>query len=184
MSNAVAISRPRISVKFQTLAALIAIAAAVALPQVAHGIGAVMGMGTAVGETFLPMHLPIIIVGLLAGPYAGLIAGAASPLISFALSGMPPAAMLPFMIVELAVYGLTAGLLRRNTMPTIFKVLITQAAGRAARMVAMLIAVNAIGMSSLDPLAVWTGIGTGLAGLILQWTFIPLIIYWVEHRKA
>ena len=92
MSNAVAISRPRISVKFQTLAALIAIAAAVALPQVAHGIGAVTGMGTAVGETFLPMHLPIIIVGLLAGPYAGLIAGAASPIISFALSGMPPAA--------------------------------------------------------------------------------------------
>lgn len=48
-------------------------------------------------KPFLPMHLPIILVGLLAGPYAGAIAGLLGPLASFALSGMPGIAMLPFM---------------------------------------------------------------------------------------
>ena len=39
------------------------------LPQAFH----VFGQG--VGMAFLPMHLPIILAGLLAGPYVGAIAG-------------------------------------------------------------------------------------------------------------
>ena len=105
-------AKPKLSVKTQTLATIVAIVAAVVLPQLFHLMGAVSGLGTALGETFLPMHLPIILAGLLAGPYVGAIAGVLSPLISFALTGMPTAAMLPFMMIELFVYGLTSGLLR------------------------------------------------------------------------
>ena len=36
-------------------------------------------------------------------------AGALSPAVSFALTGMPRPALLPFMVLELAVYGLCAG---------------------------------------------------------------------------
>ena len=60
-------SKPKLSVKVQTLATVTAIVAAVAVPQLFHVMGAVSGLGTSLGETFLPMHLPIIIVGLLAG---------------------------------------------------------------------------------------------------------------------
>ena len=69
------IAKKKISVKAQTFAAIGAMAAAVALPQVLHLIGRYSGIGTALGEVFLPMHLPILLVGFLAGPYAGMAAG-------------------------------------------------------------------------------------------------------------
>ena len=182
--NANAVSRPRLSLKAQTLATILAIAAAVALPQCFHVLGAVSGLGTALGETFLPMHLPILLVGLLAGPYAGAISGLFAPLVSFALSGMPGAAMLPFMMIELFVYGLTAGLLRTSRMPTIAKVLIAQVAGRAVRAAAILTAYYLLGSTMIAPAIIWTSIVTGIFGLVLQWALLPLIVFWVEHRAG
>lgn len=100
---------PRLSVSVKAAATVLAIVAAVALPQLFHVIGAVSGRGTALGVAFLPMHLPIIFVGLIAGPAVGAIAGAAAPLASFLLSGMPMLAVLPFMMIELCAYGFVAG---------------------------------------------------------------------------
>lgn len=177
------IAKPRLSVKVQVLAAIVAVAAAVILPQVFHLMGAASGLGTALGETFLPMHLPIILAGLLAGPYVGAVAGALSPLISFALTGMPALAMLPFMMIELCAYGLTAGLLRNVNIPTIAKVLIAQIAGRGIRAVAILLAVYAFGSSAVPVAVIWNSIAAGIFGIALQWALIPLIVYRVENRK-
>lgn len=177
------IEKPRLSVKVQTIATILAIAGAVAVPQLFHLLGAVSGLGTALGETFLPMHLPIILVGLLAGPYAGAISGLFGPLMSFALSGMPGAVMLPFMMIELCVYGLSAGLLRNVKIPTIGKVLAVQVAGRVIRAAAILIAVYAFGNDSIKVAAIWNSISAGIFGLVLQWALLPLIIYRVENIK-
>lgn len=183
MSTAIkTIEKPRLSVKVQAIATLAAIVGAVAVPQIFHVIGAVSGLGTSLGEAFLPMHLPIILVGLLAGPYAGAIAGLLGPLASFALSGMPSAVMLPFMMVELCIYGLTAGLLRNVKLPTIVKVLAVQIAGRAVRAGAILLGVYAFG-SKVNVSTIWTSIGAGLFGLALQWALLPLIVYRVENLK-
>lgn len=176
------LSKPRLSMKVQTLATLAAIFGAVAVPQVFHVLGAATGLGTSLGEAFLPMHLPIILVGLLAGPYAGAIAGLLGPLASFANSGMPGAVMLPFMMIELCAYGLFAGLLRNVKLPTIVKVLAVQIAGRAVRAGAILLAVYAFG-SQVTIATIWTSIGTGLFGLALQWALLPLIVYRVENLK-
>ena len=110
---------PKLSLGTKTAATLLAIVAAVVLPQLFHVIGAVSGQGTMLGVAFLPMHLPIIFVGLIAGPAVGAIAGAAAPLVSFLLSGMPMLAMLPLMMVELCAYGLVAGLLRGIKLPSL-----------------------------------------------------------------
>lgn len=177
------IGKPRLSVKVQILATIAAIVAAVAVPQVFHALGAISGLGTALGETFLPMHLPIILVGLLAGPYAGAISGLLGPLASFALSGMPGAVMLPFMMIELCAYGLFAGFLRNAKMPTIAKVLITQVAGRAVRAAAILISVYAFGKEGIGVAVIWMSIGAGIFGLVLQWALLPLIVYRVENMK-
>ena len=123
---------PKLSLGTKTAATLLAIVAAVVLPQLFHVIGAVSGQGTMLGVAFLPMHLPIIFVGLIAGPAVGAIAGAAAPLVSFLLSGMPMLAMLPLMMVELCAYGLVAGLLRGIKLPSLAKVVIAQLAGRGA----------------------------------------------------
>ncbi|MDD6991185.1 MAG: ECF transporter S component [Oscillospiraceae bacterium] len=185
MSSAVkSLDKPRLSLKAQTLWAVVASVGAVALPQLFHLMGAVSGLGTKLGETFLPMHLPIILAGLLAGPYAGAIAGFLSPLISFALSGMPSAAMLPFMMIELCAYGLASGLLRNTKLPVIGKVLIAQAGGRAVRAAAIVFSVYALGNESVNVSVIWTSIGAGIFGLALQWALIPLIVYRIENESS
>lgn len=175
--------KPRLSVKVQTLAALAAIVGAVAMPQLFHAMGAVSGLGTALGETFLPMHLPIILVGLLAGPYAGAAAGLLGPLVSFALSSMPGPVMLPFMMIELCAYGLFAGLLRNVKLPTVVKVLAVQVGGRAVRAAAILISVYGFGNEKVNAAVIWTSVVTGIFGIVLQLAFIPLAVYRVENRR-
>lgn len=176
------ITKSKLSVKVQTLAAIAAVIAAVAIPQLFHAVGIISGAGTVPGETFLPMHLPIILVGLLAGPYAGIAAGLLGPAASFAMSGMPVAAMLPFMAIELGMYGLTAGAMRNVKIPVIGKVVITQIAGRAVKAAAIAFAVYVIGSDSVALSVIWSSIVAGVPGLILQWTMLPLIVFWIENR--
>lgn len=173
----------RLSVKAQTLWTLVAVASAVALPQIFHLIGAYSGLGTALGEAFLPMHLPVIAAGLLAGPYTGMAAGAISPLVSFALTGMPGEASLPFMLIELAFYGLVSGLTRDRRLPTAVKVLISQVAGRLARAAAVAFAVYAMGSSALSVSSVWNAVISGAFGILLQLTLLPLFVYRIEHAE-
>jgi len=182
ITTANAFQKSRLSVKAQTLAALAAIASAVAVPQLFHTLGAVSGLGTALGETFLPMQLPVMLTGLLAGPYAGLAAGTFGPLASFALSGMPGSLMLPFMMIELAFYGLSTGLLANTKLPLIGKVFASQVIGRIARAAAILAAVYALGNESIHVSIIWKSISAGLPGLVLQWSLLPLTVFWVENR--
>lgn len=169
------------TIKTQVLATIAAIAAAVALPQFFHAAGTFTGMGTGLGESFLPMHLPVMLVGLLAGPFAGVIAGFFSPLISFALSGMPGMVMLPFITIELACYGLVAGLLRGVKSPVLGKVMIAQITGRVIRGAAILLAVFVIGNRAVSPAVIWTSIVVGIPGLVLQWGLLPVIVHWVNR---
>ena len=112
------------------------------------------------------------------------IAGAAAPLVSFLLSGMPMLAMLPLMMVELCAYGLVAGLLRGIKLPSLAKVVIAQLAGRVVLTAATAIAVFAFG-SSKAIAATWTSdLAAGLPGLALQWALIPLAAYWTESLIA
>lgn len=172
-----------ISIKNQTLAALGAIIAAVALPELFHVIGAVSGIGTGLGEILLPMHFPVLLTGLLAGPYAAAAAGLISPLVSFALTGMPTSILLPYMMLELFVYGLISGMLRNKAIPSVGKILIAQISGRAVRAAAILVSVYLLDASAPSVSIIYTSIKTGLFGLILQWTMLPLIIYRIENGK-
>ena len=63
------------------------------------------------GTLLSPMHLPVLLCGLICGWPYGLICGLLGPVLSSAITGMPPAAYMPPMIVELAVYGFVSGLL-------------------------------------------------------------------------
>ena len=170
----------KLSVKTQILATIASIAGAVALPQLFHVLGAISGVGTALGEILLPMHLPVIFCGLIAGPVAGAITGFFSPIISFMLTGMPKAVMLPFMIIELLSYGLIAGLIRKAGFNTFIKVVIAQLGGRAIRAAAILFFTYIIGKATVPVSIIWTSILTGGMGIILQWCLIPLAVYFTE----
>lgn len=182
MENAIKSTVVFKTVKTKTLATIGAIIAAVALPQLLHIIGLVSNMGTALGETFLPMHIAILLVGLLGGGTVGFISGMLAPLISFALTGMPTVYMLPFMMIELAFYGLICGLLANKNMPTLAKLLIAQIGGRMVRAVFIVGAFYLLG-SKIAPSVIWTSIAAGLPGLILQWALIPLLIYYINTKS-
>ena len=63
------------------------------------------------GTLLSPMHLPVLLCGIICGWPYGLLCGLLGPVLSSAITGMPPAAYMPPMIVELAVYGFVSGLL-------------------------------------------------------------------------
>lgn len=80
------------------------IALCVVLPMAFHSI-------PNAGSVFLPMHIPVLLCGLICGWPFGLLCGLAGPLLSSILTSMPAMAYLPSMLVELAVYGLITGLM-------------------------------------------------------------------------
>lgn len=175
--------KSRLSFKAQTVWTVCSLILAVAIPQILHVIGAVSGLGSSLGEVLLPMHLPIIFAGFAAGPAVGAVSGFFAPLISFALTGMPKSALLPFMMIELCVYGLSAGFLRNVKMPAVIKVLSVQVIGRAVRAAAILLAVYAFSFDGIHTAIIWKSIVTGLLGLCLQWIIIPLALYRTESLR-
>lgn len=145
------------------------IAAGVLLPELLHLIG-----GPALGATFLPMHIPVLIGGLLLGPVYGSAIGVFAPVISFLATGMPAAERLPFMIIELAVYGLVSGILSKHLYPALITAMV---AGRTAYAISLAAAFYLFGMGKAMPIAAWTAIVTGLPGIILQIVLIPPVVY-------
>ena len=79
----------------------ICIALCYVLPLAFHAVGA--------GSVFSPMHIPVLLCGLVCGGGYGMFCGLAGPLLSSLLSGMPGVTGLIFMVPELMVYGLAAG---------------------------------------------------------------------------
>lgn len=89
------------SAKRITLCA-VCIALCYALPIAFHSVG--------LGGALSPMHIPVLLCGLVCGSGSGLICGIVGPCLSSLLSSMPPMTMLVRMLPELCTYGLIGGL--------------------------------------------------------------------------
>jgi hypothetical protein len=143
------------------------------------------------GPTYLPMHIFVLIAGLIFGWRAGLIVGALTPLVSYSVSGMPVLTILPQIVIEISVYGLVAGILREKlNLPVVWSLLGAMIAGR----IALCLAVSAIyfvaeeihsplGAESAPLIAVWSTIKQGWPGIIIQLALIPLIIWLVAKLR-
>jgi len=154
------------------------IALALLLPQLFHLTGAAQA-----GNIFLPMHIPVLLGGFVLGPVFGLLIGAISPVLSFFITGMPPVERLPFMIVELAAYGLASGLcyqtfkLYRVRLGTYISLLAAMLAGRLVYALSLVIAGNLFGVKGVGVGAVISAVITGAVGIVIQIVIIPPIIY-------
>ena len=91
------------NIKRLTLSAL-CVALCVVLPIAFHAI-------PNAGSVLLPMHIPVLLCGLVCGWQYGLLCGILGPLLSSLVTGLPPAAILPGMMVECGMYGCVGGLL-------------------------------------------------------------------------
>lgn len=112
----------------RTVITAVCVALCYLLPPAFHAVGA--------GGVFSPMHIPVLLCGLVCGGGYGLVCGIAGPVLSSVLSGMPPAAKLMYFVPELMTYGLLTGILMQRVhtkrlLPDLYISLLTaMAAGR------------------------------------------------------
>lgn len=143
------------------------------------------------GPTFLPMHIFVLIAGLMFGWRSGLIVGLLTPLTSYLVSGMPVLQILPQISIELSTYGLVAGILREKVgLRVIWSLLSAIVAGRLALLLYVLVLYLTAGKiySPLGPevtpfIAVWSAIKQGWLGITIQLTLIPAVI-WLLGKLA
>lgn len=158
--------------------AALCIALGVVLPMLMHSI-------PKAGMIWLPMHIPVLLAGFLAGPFFGLIVGVLTPLISSVTTGMPPAGPVLFsMMIELAVYGLIAGLVFKyiKTKSEVINVYISLILAMLCGRVVMGLVQNFFFSAGNYSLNVWLGSAfvTALPGILLQLVVVPMLYFIVK----
>ena len=125
------------------------------------------------GPIFLPMHFFVLVAGLLFGWRAGLIVGIFTPLVSYAISGMPVITILPQIVVEISVYGLMAGILREKfNLRAIWSLLGAMIAGRLALL--LVVSILCLGGAIYSPLSLYARRGPEANPLAVLWSVIML----------
>lgn len=155
------------------------VALAIVLPIAFHSI-------PNAGTIFLPMHIPVLLCGLICGPVYGLACGILAPLISSFATAMPPVAILPGMLCELAVYGLVSGLLTR-IIKTKYKMLNLYLSLAGAMLCGRIVggALNALIFRAGNySMQIWltSSFITAIPGIIIQLIVIPLVV--ITLRRA
>lgn len=139
------------------------------------------------GSIFSPMHIPVLLCGLVCGPLYGLLCGILGTFLSSLITSMPPMAYLPGMLIELAVYGLIAGLMIKSVRTgrlygdLYISLIAAMLIGRLAAGIcqALIFSVGEYSMS------VWltSYFVTAWPGLILHLALIPHLVFALEKAK-
>lgn len=140
------------------------------------------------GSIFLPMHIPVLLCGFLCGWPYGLACGLLGPCLSSLFTGMPPAAILPSMVCELAAYGAISGCLSRRVrtgkpIADIYISLITAMAGGRIFYGVLNALIFRAGAYSME---IWlaAALTTALPGIAIQLVVIPALLTALERSGA
>ena len=137
------------------------------------------------GTVMLPMHIPVLLCGLVCGWPYGLVCGLLGPFLS-SFTGMPPMAVLPGMMVECGTYGLVTGLMmkyvRTGKAPVdlYISMLTAMVLGRVVSGFA-----KALIFAPGTPAFAWvtTSLVMGIPGIILQLVLMPLLLTALQRAK-
>lgn len=132
------------------------------------------------GTVFLPMHIPVLLCGMLCGWPLGGVCGLLGPLLSSVITQMPRAAVLPGMMVECCVYGMVAGFLMGRVrtgklyLDLYLSLVPAMLAGRVISGIA-----KALILAPGTSLTGWATVSfvTGLPGIAIQLLLIPALLY-------
>lgn len=161
--------------------AALCVALGVVLPQLLHAV-------PNAGNVLLPMHIPVLLCGLTCGWAYGLGCGLLAPLLSHLVTGMPPAAVLPGMLCELAVYGLIAGLAAKyihtgkRALDIYVQLIAAMLIGRVVYGIVNALIFRA-GAYSME-IFLTAAFVTALPGIILQLVLLPGLILILEKAKV
>lgn len=154
--------------------AAVILALSIAIPAIFHFTGLP-------GNVFLPMHLPVLIGGLLLGPLYGLIVGMLSPILNFFLTNMPPVPILYIMIFELGAYGLFTGLLYKKTNRLFISLLASLVLGRLVGAIVVFVLIQTMTRFDANPIVWFTGsFVKAFPGIAIQLILIPLLVSRIE----
>lgn len=132
------------------------------------------------GKIFLPMHIPVLIAGLLLDPLYALFVGVLTPILSSILTSMPPLMpMLPIMVFELGTYGLVASLIKNKAKQNdIISLIGAMIAGRIVAGIVVYFMVSLFSVKLPAPhIFISSGIVTGLPGIAIQIVLIPVLMH-------
>ena len=156
------------------------IAACIVLPMAFHVI-------PGAGPMLLPMHIPVILAGLICGPAFGFIVGLSGPFLSSTLTGMPAAALMPVMMIELSIYGAVTGLMMkyihtgRASFDLYISLIVAMICGRIMAGVVQAL----IFFEGTYAIGIWTTTYfiTSFPGIIIQLIFLPSMVMALERER-
>lgn len=168
------------SVKRVSLCAM-CVALCYVLPIAFHTIG--------LGSILSPMHIPVLLCGIVCGGGYGLICGVLGPVLSSLISGMPPMMMLLRMIPELCVYGLAGGLAMRfirtgrAALDVYISLVIAMIAGRIVGGIASAIFYTVT--SGVYSIALWVTsyFVEALPGIAAHLILVPILVFTLTKAK-
>lgn len=142
-----------------------------------------------IGDTLLPMHLPVILCGFISGGKYGLIVGLILPLLRAIIVGMPP--VYPnavWMSFEIGTYGLVSGLMwkaiGKDKLWKIYSSLVVaMLSGRIVWGVAKAVLLGIAGKSFTISAFIAGGFLDAIPGIILQLVLVPAIVFALEKMK-
>lgn len=141
-----------------------------------------------IGQMLLPMHIPVLLCGLIVGWEYGLAVGFFLPLVRSIFFGMP--AMFPnavSMAFELATYGFVSGVVYRrvqHTLPMMFATLLSaMVAGRLVWGAVRFILAGLTGSSFPFSAFLSGALLTAVPGILAQIILIPLIVNALTKAK-
>lgn len=140
-----------------------------------------------IGKMILPMHLPVMLCGLICGWQYGGVVGLILPFLRSMMFGMPlmyPNAV--SMSIELAVYGLTIGLIyglfwKQNVFTVYLALIPSMILGRAAWGGTQVLILGLSDQSFTWKLFFVGAVLQALPGIIIQLLLIPAIMSMLHH---
>ncbi len=143
-----------------------------------------------IGDTLLPMHIPVMLCGLICGGKYSFFVGMLLPLFRSVVFGMPP--IYPnavWMAIELATYGFVIGFLyyrmkNKNIKGVYISLVSAMILGRIAWGIAKAILLGLGGKAFTISMFIAGGFIDAIPGIIIQLVLIPLIMAILNKKKA
>jgi hypothetical protein len=136
-----------------------------------------------IGDSLLPMHLPVLLCGIICGWKYGLGVGAILPFFRSVTFGMPPIyPQAVWMAAELAAYGFIIGfvysLIKTKELPRVYISLISALlGGRVVWGVVKAILLGAGGKSFTFALFITGGFIDAWPGIVIQLVLVPTLVF-------
>ena len=140
----------------------------IAIPRIFHIL-----VGSSAGVTFLPMHFMVLISAIVFGITSSCIVAGSSVIFSYLLTGMPALARMPYMLIELIIYGILLGLFNKK-FNSYISLIATMILGRILYAGVLFASVNLLGLNGYG-ISVMQSIKSGIPGIVLQLALVPVL---------